>query len=148
MPPDRRPWAYFDTSVLLERYVREEGSSRARAVLRRHRLLTSALSPLEALSALARRQAAGELRPSDFSMIRVRIRADRPYWHLIEVSALVLDRAEAVMAGSAVRTLDAIHVASALTFQSASGIRVPFVTGDARQQDAAGAESLEVVWVA
>ncbi len=45
------------------------------------------------------------------------------------------------------RALDAIHVASAITFQSASEIRVLFITGDARQREAAEQMKLDVVWV-
>ncbi|MGH7387624.1 MAG: type II toxin-antitoxin system VapC family toxin, partial [Candidatus Methylomirabilales bacterium] len=54
-------WAYFDTSVLVKRYVREPGSRRARVLLRRYRFLSSAIAPLEVISALVRRQSAGEL---------------------------------------------------------------------------------------
>jgi predicted nucleic acid-binding protein len=39
----RPAWAYFDTSVLLKRYVREDTSAQARALLRRHRFLSSAI---------------------------------------------------------------------------------------------------------
>ncbi len=46
-----------------------------------------------------------------------------------------------------IRALDAIHVASLITFQSAAGIRVPFITGDGRQRDAAARLKLDVVWV-
>ena len=51
--PDR---AYFDTSVLVKRYVREDGSMYARALMRRHRVVSSAVAPLELLSALTRRR--------------------------------------------------------------------------------------------
>jgi len=33
--------------------------------------------------------------------------------------------------------LDALHVASALAFQAASGLNIPFITADVRQRDAA-----------
>lgn len=91
-------WAYFDTSVLVKRYVRERGTARARSLLRRYRFLSSAVVPLE-------------------------------------VKRMSL------------RTLDAVHVASALAFETASGIRIPFVTADGRQRDAAGQVALNVVWV-
>lgn len=34
------------------------------------------------------------------------------------------------------RSLDAIHVASLVTFQAESGTRIPFVAGDDRQREA------------
>ena len=84
------PWAYFDTSVLVKRYVREQGSPRARFLLRRHRFLSSAVAPVEVVSALCRRRAAGELTQQNFAAILTRIREDRSYWQLVEVSPLVL----------------------------------------------------------
>ena len=50
-----RPWAYFDTSVLVKRYVEEDGAGQSRALLGRHRLLSSAILPVETLAALRRR---------------------------------------------------------------------------------------------
>jgi hypothetical protein len=69
-------------------------------------------------------------------------------WELVEVGAAVLSRAEEIVQGIVpIRALDAIHVASLMTFQSAAGIRVPFITGDGRQRDAAEQMKLDVVWV-
>ena len=140
------PWAYFDTSVFVKRYVREPGSARARALLRRYRFLTSAITPVEAISAVCRRRAAGELTARSFAAILSRLRRDRAYWELVEVSPLVLNEAEALIQRTAVRTLDALHLASALVFQSASGDQVPLITADSRQRDAARRLALEVVW--
>ncbi len=141
------PWAYFDTSVLVKRYVREHGSPRAGVLLRRYRFLTSAIAPVEVMPALRRRRAAGELTPQHFAAILTRFRADRAYWQLVEVSPLVLAQAEELVQRAPVTTLDAIHVASAMAFQAASGIRIPFITGDTRQREVAGQAALDVVWV-
>ncbi|MBI4483229.1 MAG: type II toxin-antitoxin system VapC family toxin [Acidobacteria bacterium] len=140
-------WAYFDTSVLVKRYVRETGSPRARALLRQYRFLSSAIAPLEVVSALRRRRAIGELAEKDFFAILSRIRKDRVYWELVEVSPLVLSRAEELIRETALRTLDAVHLASALVFQTASGIRVSLITADARQREAAGRWALDLVWL-
>jgi len=72
---------------------------------------------------------------------------DRAYWELVEVSSLVLSQAEELIQTTALRTLDAIHVASAMAFQAGSGIRILFMTADARQRDAAEQVALNVVWV-
>ena len=142
--------AYFDTSVLIKRYAKERGSSRAQALLRSHRFLSSAIAPVEAVSALFRRRAAGDLAEHDFAAIMSRFAKDRGYWELIEVSATVLDQAEDIIARVGVRTLDAIHLASAIVFQNAAGLpraRIPFVTADVQQRDAGVRLSLEVRWV-
>jgi len=143
------PLAYFDTSVLIKRYAKERGSSRARALLRSHRFLSSAIAPVEAVSALLRRRAAGDLAEHDFAAIMSRFAKDRGYWELIEVSATVLDQAEDIIARVGVRTLDAIHLASAIVFQNAAGMpraRIPFVTADVQQRDAGVRLGLEVCW--
>ncbi len=140
-------WAYFDTSVLIKRYVREPGSPRAQALIRRYSFLSSAITPVEVMSALCRRRAAGDLADRDFGAILSRIQKDRAYWELVEVSPLVLSRAEELIQNTELRTLDAVHVASIMTFHAALGTRIPFVTADARQRDAVEQLALDIVWV-
>jgi predicted nucleic acid-binding protein len=141
-------FAYFDTSALVKRYIRERGSTQVGSLLRRHDLLSSAITPVEVLSAVWRRKRDGDLSEETFLATLSRVQSDRARWELVEVGALVLNRAEEIVQGTVpIRTLDAIHVASVITFQSAAGIRVPFITGDARQRDAAGQMKLDVVWV-
>lgn len=140
-------WAYFDTSVLVKRYVKEEGSTAARQLLQRHRFLSSAIVPVEVLSALSRRRTTGELTPRDFLAIRARLHKDRSYWELVEVGAMVLSQAEELVQTVGLRTLDALHVASALTFQAASGLTIPFITADVRQREAAESLALNLIWV-
>jgi predicted nucleic acid-binding protein len=143
----RLAWAYFDTSVLLKRYVREDASAQARALLRRHRFLSSAILPVETLSALCRRRTEGDLAKRHFQAILSRVKQDRAYWELLEVSPRVLAHAEELVPETGLRTLDAIHLASALTFQVASGIRIPFVTADAQQREKARLLRMLVTWV-
>jgi predicted nucleic acid-binding protein len=142
-----RSWAYFDTSVLVKRYVREVASSRVRALLRGYRFLSSAVAPVEATSALRRRRDAGELAERDFVAALARLHQDRAHWELVEVSPLVLGRAEELVRETSLATLDAIHVASAILFQSTRGIRVPFVAADVHQREAAERLALALVWV-
>jgi predicted nucleic acid-binding protein len=140
-------WAYFDTSVLMKRYVKEAGLPAARKLLQRYRYLSSALAPVEALSTLSRRRTAGEITQRDFLAIRSRLHKDRDYWELIEVGPIVLSQAEDLVQKTGLRTLDALHVASALTFQATSGLTIPFVTADARQRDAAESLVLNLIWI-
>ncbi len=138
---------YFDTSVLVKQYLWEEGSARALSLLRRHRLLSSALAPVELLSTVSRRRGTGDLGQHDYRAIVGRIGQDRTHWQLIEVAGLVLDRAEDLVQRMSLRTLDAVHMASALVAQTASRRRVPFVTADERQRAVAEQIGLDVVWV-
>lgn len=142
-----RHWAYFDTSVLVKRYVKEEGSGLTRRLLQRFRFLSSAIAPVEAMSALCRRRASGELMPRDFLAIRARLHKDRAYWEFVELGEQVLRHAEELVQKTDVRTLDALHIASAVMFQAASGLTIPFITSDAKQRDAAQAMGLTILWV-
>ncbi len=140
-------WAYFDTSVLAKRYVKEEGAAAAKKLLQRYRFLSSAVAPVELLSALGRRRLAGEVMQRDFLSIRSRIQKDRAYWELVEVGPIVLSQAEDIVQKTGLRTLDALHVASALTFQAASGLTIPFITADSKQRQGAEHFALNVIWI-
>ena len=138
-------WAFFDTSALAKRYIDEPGRREAVQLLRRYEVLASALLPVELRGALRRRAADGTLDRSRLPDILSRIAADRAYWTLVEVETDVLAVAETLVAAHPLRTLDAIHVASAQLFAA----RVPapellFVSADSRQADAAAAIGLVV----
>ena len=141
------PWAYFDSSVLAKRYISEQGSAAARRLLRQYRFLSSAVAPVEVLSLLSRRYAFGELAQRDLAAIRARLDKDRSYWELVEVSEIVLHRAEELVQTTGLKMLDALHLASARTFQSASGLAIPFITADVRQRKAAETLKMNLMWV-
>jgi hypothetical protein len=140
--------AYFDTSVLIKWYVAEAGSSLARGLLNRYRVLSSAIAPAEAMSALRRRRASNDLHERTVAAILGELRMDRQKWELIALTSLVIARAEVLIQDGTLRTRDALHVASALAVEADTSRRVPFVTADARQREAAERLNLEVVWVA
>jgi len=65
----------------------------------------------------------------------------------LEVNQSVLGQSEDMIRRVRMRTLDAIHVASLMTFQSISELQIPFITADARQRAAAEQVGLRVIWV-
>lgn len=140
-------WAYFDTSVIVKRYVGERGSPEAQRLLRLHRIISSAIAPLELLSALTRRYGQRELSGPDYSAILSRVKQDRDFWELVEVTPAVLARAEETVLKLNVRALDAIHLSSAATFQDFTGTSLPFITSDERQIGAAEKCGLKVIRV-
>lgn len=141
------PWAYFDTSALAKRYVREKGTIEVRRLLRKYRILSSSVMPIELLSALTRRHGQKELSGPDYTAILSRMKQDRAFWELIELTPAVLARAEETVLRLKVRTLDAIHVASAAMFRDSTGRSLPFITSDERQVAAAEECGLEVIRV-
>lgn len=142
-----RPWAYFDTSVLVKRYVEEDGAGQSRVLLARHRLLSSAILPVEVLAALGRRRETRDLSEGDHAELVRRLQRDRAHWELVDATRTVLGRAELLAGGQGLRALDALHVASAIEFETSADLRVPFVTADRRQRDAAQRAGLSVMWI-
>jgi len=140
--------AYFDTSAIAKRYVDEAGSQAVRELLRHNRLVCSAITPLELLSAICRRRAQGSLRPKVAEAIIESIQADRAYWQLADVTDATLTLAEQIVQTSRLKTLDAIHVASAQLARMVSGSPLPFITADGEQRAAAGELGLQVIWIA
>ena len=127
-------WAYLETSALIKRYVDEEGRREVLQLLRQHQCVASQLMPIELRSALRRRVADGSLDVRRVPDLLKRFAADREFWALIEVTSDVLQAAEKLVAIHPLRTLDAIHVASAELFAdrlATSEFR--FVSADGRQ---------------
>ena len=137
--------AYFDTSALVKNYVQEAGSNRVRKLLREHEFLSSAITPIELLSALGRRQRQGDINRSAYNSIIVRVKQDRLFWRLVESAPPVLAQAEEIVTNHSVSTLDAIHLASVLVIQESLGARVPFISADERQVAAARECQLDTV---
>jgi hypothetical protein len=142
-------WAYFDTSALVKRYIEEAGRREVLHLLRRHDCVASAVLPVELRSGLRRRVTAGTLDAARLPAILKRLAADRAYWTLVEVGTDVLTAAETLVATHPLRTLDAIHVASAQLFAArAPTPALVFVSADKRQTEAAGAIGLAVEHIA
>ncbi len=140
--------AYFDTSALVKNYVQEAGSARVRRLLGSYEFISSGIAPIELHSALRRRHRQGEITGSDYSSILSRVEQDRLYWQLVEPTPQVLAKAEEIVLGGSFRTLDALHLASAITIRDSLRTALPFVTADDRQLAAARNFKLETIAVA
>ena len=145
MKTARSRWAYFDTSALVKRYIDEAGRREVLQLLRRHDCVTSVLMPVELRSALRRRVSEGALDAARVPEILKRVAADRAYWTLVEIASDVLASAETLVATQPLRTLDAIHVASAqLVAARLSAPELQFVSADTRQTEAAAALGMTI----
>ncbi len=136
-------WAYFDTSALIKRYVDEKGRREVLQLLRRHNCVTSAVLSVELGSALRRRVTDGTLDERRVPEILKRFAVDCAFWALVEVTEDVLIAAEKLVAKHSLRTLDAIHVASAQLFAARMATsELIFVSADTRQTAVAAAIGL------
>ena len=137
--------AYFDSSVLLKRYVREKGTDRAVVLMHRHLIISAALAPLEIKSALRRLAFDGALSAKAFHAALKRIQTERQKWDLVAISTEILYSAERLTFDLNVRSLDAIHLACAFACQSRLNRTLPFVTADVRQREGARTLGLDTV---
>ncbi|MBI3493169.1 MAG: type II toxin-antitoxin system VapC family toxin [Acidobacteria bacterium] len=135
---------YFDASALVKRYVREPGSSTVRRCLRSDRAVTSRLSEVEVVSALARltREKAISDRERDRGLQRLADDFQR-LW-VVELIPEVVTLARALLARRALRAADAIQLASCLYIRNELSEPVPLVVYDDRLANAAIAEGVLV----
>lgn len=98
----------------------ETGGGRVRQLLAgAEEVLTSVLTLVETDRVLIRAQALEELEEGDVvDRRRVLARASR-HWHLVQLHEEILDRARRPFPNEPLRTLDALHLASALVARTA-----------------------------
>jgi predicted nucleic acid-binding protein len=111
---------YAESSAVLAWLLGEEADYRVREVLRRAALVAASdLVLLECDRVLIRAVALGEIDEATAADRRVLLNAAAAHWHLWRVSSEIVDRARRPFPVEPVRTLDAIHLASALAARSA-----------------------------
>jgi predicted nucleic acid-binding protein len=137
-------WVYCDTSAMAKRYVREAGRQALLKLLNRRRVASSVLMPVELHSAFVRRTREGTLATVALPRLFSRVGSDRRHWTLVETTSEVLDEAQRLVEAHPLRTLDAVHIASARVFQQHLRAPVLFVSADRRQLDAARRDGLTV----
>ena len=137
--------AYFDSSVLLKRYVQEQGSDRSLVLTRKHLMISAAIVPLEMRSALRHIEVDGGLSTKPFHATLKRIQSERERWDLVAISSEILESAERITVDLNIRSLDAIHLACAVACQRRLKRPLPFVTADIRQRDAAQYLGLDII---
>ena len=141
------PVVYCDTSVWLKLYVQEAGTAEIRQIADENRLISSALLLTEAYSALKRKKTNRELSDPDFNKVTTLMESDISAVHLIAIGDPQLKKSRGIVLHTEVGTLDALHIASAITFQELSGISTPFITADRRQHDCARQAGLQVRFI-
>lgn len=110
---------YAESSGVLAWLLGEETGHAAREVLRRAELvMASDLTLIECDRVLIRGVAIGEIGEAEAADRRARLNAAAAHWHLWRVSPEIVDRARRPFPNEPVRSLDAIHLASALAARS------------------------------
>ncbi len=107
---------------------------------------SSELARVEARRAIERLRLAGAAKDAQVVEFQSKLATFERYVKLVDISRPVLHRAGLPM-GTPVKTLDAIHLASALLLQEQHAPDLVFATHDKRQAQAAGALGLPTVGV-
>jgi uncharacterized protein len=131
--------AYLDSSAFAKRYVGEKGSGRVLELCRSaERLFLSALTLPEIASFLNRLAREEQIAAEDYHLFKQVVLRDLSSTDILGVIEPILLGAVEVHEKCAIRTLDAIHLATARHVQCDL-----FVTGDRRQYEAAVALGLK-----
>lgn len=106
---------YADTSALVKLYVQESGSSSVKAYFAgASGVVTSAVTLVEVHSALERKLRERSLTPRERNAARQDFEKDWLRFAAVELRSDLLEEAAALVQRYPLRTLDAIHLASAL----------------------------------
>lgn len=136
---------YFDTSALLKRYVAEVDSA-AIAELWSKALMIAAsqIAYAEAAAAFARRKREQPQDAAALDQAQQLFRSDWTGLHRIAVDEETDRRVDDLLGRHALRSADAIHLASALLLRDLAQAEVTFACADAALRAAARAEGLAV----
>ena len=111
---------YLETSALLHWLLGQSGAAEVRRqVDRAETVLTSMLTLTEAERALIRAEGEGLLKEGDAQRLRGLLNKAQLSWMRMAISGDVLGRAARPFPVEPVRTIDAIHLATALEFAAA-----------------------------
>jgi len=135
---------YLDTSVVLRVLLKEPKPLRSWGEW--EEASSSDLMGVEARRAIDRSRLDSALGDEEVAELHQQLRQVEIRLRRIVINRRILGRASQPMA-TAVKTLDAIHLASALAFQEARRAAVVFATHDGQQATAARALGLECVGV-
>jgi hypothetical protein len=133
----------FDSSALAKRYVEEPGSDHvARLCAGATEVVLSLLVIPELYSALNRLRRENSLDERVYEVIQADFLADVDESSIVDLSAALVHISVRILETSPLRTLDALHVATAIS----QNVDL-FVTADQRQHEAATRAGIRSVYV-
>ena len=140
---------YLDTSALIKLYIEEEGTERVVGVTDDFdgvRIVILDITPLEARSAVRRRQREGDISGADADRILNQIEDDGSSLFLVQPStSAVIEEAARLIDRHPLRAHDALQLAGCLVTRDSVPGPSTFVCADVRLCEAAGQEGLTVL---
>ncbi len=111
---------YGESSAILAWLLDEDSAAEVRRFLTGADIIVASdLTLIECDRVLLRAAALGELTEAEAADRRAHLATASAHWHLLRIAAEVVDRARQSFPGEPIRTLDAIHLASALVARGA-----------------------------
>jgi predicted nucleic acid-binding protein len=111
---------YAESSAVLAWLLGEEAGARVRQLLTAADIVVASdLTVIECERVLIRAAALGDLTEADAAGRRAHLTTAASHWQVLRIGPDIVDRARQPFPGEPIRTLDAIHLASALTARSA-----------------------------
>ena len=137
---------FADTSALIKRYVREQGSDWLRNEMVNHDIVISQLTPIELTAALGRRFRQGVISRFAFYQARrmflLHLNADQ--YTIVDLEQHIVDEAMRLTFRQGLRAYDAVQLASAIeTGKTVDRNRFIFLTSDAALEAVGSAEGLQ-----
>lgn len=117
---------YAESSAVLAWLLDEQSAAEVRRVLSSADLIVASdLTLIECDRVLLRALTVGELREADAADRRAHLVEVASHWHTLRIGPEIVERARQPFPGEPIRTLDAIHLASALAARAAiSGLKL------------------------
>lgn len=111
---------YAESSAVLAWLLDEADGPRVRELLTNaHVIVASDLTLIECDRVLIRAAALGELTEAEAADRRAYLTTAAAHWNVLRLSGVIVDRARQPFPAEPIRTLDAIHLASALAARAA-----------------------------
>jgi uncharacterized protein len=136
---------YVDSSAITAVLLNEAPSDRVQDVLRMAvQVCTSTLTTVECSRALIHARHIGRISASDASSLTRTLHAVERNWNRLSINQTILERACDALPSDPVRTLDAVHIATALILQEAVG-DVAILSLDRRMRDCASLLGFQIL---
>jgi len=111
---------YAESSAVLAWLLDENAAEDVRRLLAAAEIIVASdLTLIECDRFILRATALGELTEAEAADRRAYLTAAASHWHILRVAPEIVERARQPFAGEPIRTLDAIHLASALVARTA-----------------------------
>jgi predicted nucleic acid-binding protein len=111
---------YAESSAVLAWLLDENSAADMRRLLAAAEIIVASdLTLIECDRVILRAAALGELTEAEAADRRARLTAAASHWQILRVAPEIVERARQPFPGEPIRTLDAIHLASALTARTA-----------------------------